>query len=354
MTMLFKIKSYLRTAFRGTPPAPRTVYCGGVVGMNASSCSTGACFSFCTKQDAINFHRRLPVVRSSRSPWYGYLQRVYNNTLPASALPIDLSTFDYFYLEHLPVASDCSVAPNPGCETTRQSCAGWLLASPTRDSQRIFEDGVMYLDDHGQQHARHHTSRQSGGRPYAVWIRAAPPLSYLTSADALPSSRTTQQNDTWIEVSRSVSTSLDPVTGKCGPEGMNHYGCWLVPARGSAVWLFLGRTVAFANRVEAHRAGYSAAINHDCYYARRAAARGYLTMQLSTIFSHPHVAEIIHTGPSCMRQPAPLNTACLPNDIEIRAGWQASLQCARCSTPRRFLTRVACQPAGSRLTLPAS
>ena len=145
----------------------------------------------------------------------------------------------------------------------------------------------------------------------------------------------------WVEVLRSAATNVDPVNYTCGPEGMREYGCWFLPAAGSGVWLHVGRTVAFANREQAAHAGYAPDGKLDCFYARTARARGFETMQLSTIFSNPHYAEIVHAGHSCMHQPAPLTSACPPKEIALRAGWRAALPC-KCASRRQWLMAEAC------------
>lgn len=100
------------------------------------------CFSTCHPGEAHRFLARLPVVTSPSSPWYGYLQRLYQEDVVP--LPVDLSDFGAFMLPSLtsargmPFTQLCGPTGRsiiPECDASDSTCAGWLDFSEKRAAQ---------------------------------------------------------------------------------------------------------------------------------------------------------------------------------------------------------------------------
>lgn len=60
---------------------------------NSSAAKGCICFHLCTDSEILDFHARLPVVRSAQSPWHKYLAEVYGGA-SGVRYPIDLSAFE--------------------------------------------------------------------------------------------------------------------------------------------------------------------------------------------------------------------------------------------------------------------
>ena len=106
--------------------------------MQPRSCE---CFSLCGPTSLAWFHLHLPVVTSSESPWYAYLQQVYHED--DVTLPVDMRRFEMFWANLLPTAMymcprvhEYDAAPIlPRCNASQ--CSGWLNGSaPTNSTER--------------------------------------------------------------------------------------------------------------------------------------------------------------------------------------------------------------------------
>ena len=127
-------------------------------------------------------------------------------------------------------------------------------------------------------------------------------------------------------------------------------GCWLWPARGSGVYVSVGKSLTFRKRIHAIRAaGFgvwkpermangskrSRLQYSDSRIAQGGARRGYTSVQM--LYGNPFVIygggmtnptrELVLAHPVCIEQRVAQRTACLPDGIPMRQGWRAKLPC---------------------------
>ena len=184
-------------------------------------------------------------------------------------------------------------------------------------------------------------------------------------------SRAARRNHSWVEVTRvaadclglrypdgtpfaeGASRGFPDDTGEgvhrgdygFAPEATNSsadlfpYGCWLFPARGSGVFVNVGRTLVVSTRRDAHTAlGIPCSrSNFGCYhpgdklYCTRAMARGYDSIQIMRGRGGLRRAELLLcTG--CTAEP--VRGACLP--VETRTGTHAQAPC-KCDPSRPII-----------------
>ena len=153
--------------------------------------------SSCIRTSASNLQGRLPVLRRAgeRPEWDVYLRSVYGDGL--ITYPVDLSTFSWFYTNKLPLNG---VQPDQlGNECAPRHLHAWRGAL-----------GYSGFDLH------------SAG----FWVQQS--ISSRPGA-ALP-------NQSLAEVMRATPPAWSHLD--------EQYGTWFWEARGSGIWLFLGRTLA--------------------------------------------------------------------------------------------------------------
>lgn len=189
------------------------------------------CFRLCGNMDAYSFHQRLPVVDSTRSPWYRYLRRVYRGEVP---LPLDVKSLEVFYPGLLPIVRfsariESCASSAPSCV----DCAGWLSETTAVDTPHAY-------------------GAANGGKS-VIWVldgMAGNPFSaFLLLQRATWTRRFVGPNE-WVEVIRRFVKRRG--TGQGAHEG-NGYGCWLWPTRGSGVWANVGTTARYRDRARALR-----------------------------------------------------------------------------------------------------
>ena len=156
----------------------------------------------CLRTNRSNLAGRLPTLRKEgdEPAWDAYLRNVYGGGL---TYPVDLSTFSWLYHEKLPLAGVEPDRLNIGC-------------------------APRYM----------HAWRGYG---HAESLRPAPPGFWIQQAS--PSHpRRSHPSHSWAEVMRAT------------PPGWKHkderLGTWFWEARGSGIWLHLGRTKALTMREE--------------------------------------------------------------------------------------------------------
>ena len=274
------------------------------------------CIPLCNETEIAFFVIHLPHRLGCKSPWHGYLQRVYGNATPATA---NISQFELFYLHHLPIKRCTTTAWCPSA-----MCKGWMVHKNTRFDAL---SGVRQLKARGY-HLLHGGSLLHVQEPIA--------------------SRTPALSHTWLEVWRTWYPN----------EGLG-YGCWAWRARGSGVFINVGNTLSFADRFS-HKSPNSAygilggtqcsntsfmgrAIrsqtekfrnfcSNDFSWATKAQSLGKDSLQI--LHSNLHMYEVIVSSSACTDALSPLATACFPSRIEVRRGWKASGGICQCSHPR--------------------
>ena len=340
------------------------------------------CFSLCGRDAAAAFHARLPRNVSHGSPWEGYLRTVYSGPVP---LPFDVSTLEFFWVHLLPTAMHLCPKPHltppapvlPVCPPDR--CAGWL--------------------EEPQSRARAHVADKRS----FVWSPTWPPLPDDPELNLSPKmrrklphnqflliqpyERSDVPNDgAWVEVTRITPPNVLPgVTPECDAhygwqrgcqewragskwpyqpagymqrpecqplgccrEGRN-YGCWFWPAKGSGIFVNVGRTQIARHRAHAEELGYGARTQvfnqqygrnvtvrlrgNDCMYARVAHERQLDSVQIMRanrlVFAGQNtepVAELVIAAADCVHPTRLLTQACPP--LELRTGVDAQKTCA--------------------------
>ena len=152
-------------------------------------------------------------------------------------------------------------------------------------------------------------------------------------------------NGAWLEVARRPvlcrrwryrSRRYIPCDAEMFPEGARGYGCWLVPAVGSGVFVNLGRTAAFASRRAAKLAGLRFSARSD---PRLDELIGNSTrdarldsLQLLRGNSMPYgeqtlrASELLLVAAGGMDRATPLPGVCVP--VLLRTGWEGKAKCS--------------------------
>ena len=283
------------------------------------------CFSSCNASDTEDFTSRIPrVVESHTSPWYAYLEAVYGEGVP---LPYDLSTlrFAYHGSTNFRRAHPTLEWPMARCLLTKHSKPGYAdgygvdpnwnkgprglqrdpsepLCSPARCKRwvatsrmrlPVMTHAAYYLAGPAQAAGSTKRSEGLGTR----WLHA-------TVLPALPF----QPDSLWLEVIR----------WNAPLEGGGH-GVWFSPARGSGIFLPLGRTLHIRNKHVLAPAGDAGIV--------AAAVKGQYDTAQVQYASGDYEFEIVQmpgTRDRKCRQP-PL---CECSVLRLRTGWNHTVPCA--------------------------
>lgn len=182
------------------------------------------CFGLCAEDEFVDTLARLPVVRSTDSPWYAYLTAVYGEAVP---LPVQMGSFELFYTALLPTRQ-CRVPPAPPRPACAPAvCARWI--HPRRLPANASAEGSR------RQRARRSSLIFYAGRSNYSFVALQPPAHQ----------RRAFLSYEWAEVVRAAYFAT--------PEGPE-YGAWFYPVRGSGVWLNVGRTASYAGVGDFERA----------------------------------------------------------------------------------------------------
>lgn len=291
----------------------------------------------------------MEIVRSKASPWYTYLTHVYSSDVP---LPFDVAQLELFYPAMLPT-SMCgqSMPVLPRCNAG--DCRSWVNHSrhPSADDASAWARGRKHFYSPPQ-------LAQDAMSQRAPWSQFV----VLQKAVRFPA-----PDDAWAEVTR-MRPHLDP-------EGVG-IGCWFYPARGSGVFVHVGRTHVFRTRDEAlstpgfgnatiirpgPRAG-GVYIGHDHNLARGAEAKGFDSVQVlhgntkvihgggaSPAAHKTSARELILATRACMTSPA--KSPCVAETT--LTGWRASRPCRCAEPPRAAAAGINCLASTSRPSQPA-
>ena len=150
----------------------------------------------CVRTSASNLQGRLPVLRrvGERPEWDVYLHSVYGDVI---TYPVDLSAFSWFYTNKLPLKG---VRP----------------------------------DQLGNKCAPRHLHAWRGALGYAGFDLHSAGFWVQQTISSCP--RAALRNQSWAEVMRATPPARSHLD--------EQYGTWFWEARGSGIWLFLGRTLA--------------------------------------------------------------------------------------------------------------
>jgi len=289
--------------------AERSVSIAGVDTTGPRRAFTCQCFSLCSAEDAASLRLRLPRALPGCSPWRTYLDRVYG-VLPNESL-YDVQALELFYLMLLPARRCTDTAEMRACPPAQ--CNSWLSpAAPDDEAVRDLLINRTFL-------------RTSD------WVLLSEPLSR----------RRPFSSHSWVEVTRRSAERL--VSRRSGarlfPEGAHGYGCWFLPARGSGVFVEVGRSLIVRRRLRG-RAGCSSRPRFPEDYANVTRARGYDSLQIllgnplplrcpdcaSRMSSRTPSFELVLAVPACMEGAEPLRAGCLQRGL-TRSGWRASAPC---------------------------
>jgi len=252
-----------------------------------------------------------------------YLLRVYGEPVQ---LPLNLQSFDFFYLDFLPVDVECNAQTHEkDIERVHHlaKCRPWFphgIANVShadavafgshRSLQLIYSDG------------EHSSPSASVGTQKA-------PARVLQVRSAM--SHTFTPNGAWAEITRHASVN----------EG-DGYGCWVHQAVGTGIFVNVGNTLTFEAREVAERwcanctAGAIPGLPRDATWVHEVRRQGYDSCQFRRKHAHMTMrgshfrdtsSEAFFVAPSCMNEP--LIGACPP--LELRTGWwNHSIPC-RCT-----------------------
>ena len=269
------------------------------------------------------------VVWSADSPWLGYVSAVYGSVPP---LPLNLSTFHWFYHRHSkwPLGVEW---PMPTCFKNGTVAGHWPPCAPAvcarwRERRPPGEDGP------GRSYSVAHFRDGVSSRGSCIFrLERTRFASAATSAseEARVGAANTllghavQPSGRWVEVYRRVRSR----------EGTRGYGCWFFPARGSGIWLWLGRTfpLHYKHNVRALMRHWEAnrTIDHAASAAERRAAPvgesfpivaaelGLRSVQVQFNFNR-QFSEIVVVDRACMWRNESLR-ACAPDSLGLRVGW---------------------------------
>ena len=275
------------------------------------------CIPLCNETDIAFFVSHLPHRLDCESPWHGYLRRVYGNATPATA---NISQFEIFYLDHLPIKRCATNKTTAWCPSAM--CKGWMVHKAARFDAF---SGVRQLQARGYQ------------------IKVGGSVLHVPEPRA---SRTPALSHTWLEVWRTYYPN----------EGLG-YGCWAWRARGSGVFINVGRTLAFTDRdarkspnsaygilggtqcsntsfmgraIRSQTQKFRTFCTGDFSWAIKAQSLGKDSLQI--LHSNLHAYEVIVSSSACTDALSPLATSCFPSGIEVRRGWNASGGTCQCQS----------------------
>ena len=297
-------------------------------------------FGVCTAPDLAAFMLRLPVhVKKKSSPIYAYLRAVYNAEL---SLPFDMRKIEAFYPGLLPTEPCVDNGPSSDChkdhsESCNAQCSSWQpRPAPDAASVEAFLVNRSFI--------RTSSSTAAEGEQ---------PFGHVVALQSAPPKRKAVPQRSWAEVTRLADTYSSRA------EGMNDYGCWLYPARGTGVWVYAGSSLVWPTWKSAHTTvrqvtNYQQPVKSDELFARTAASRGFDSFQIVRSHgrtwgwmavgeTHPAHELVLVGHPSCMRSTARLRSGCLPQDVELRTGPNASVPCVcdgRTDAPLRCVPTV--------------
>lgn len=285
---------------------------------------------------------RLPAhVKKQSSPLYAYLRAVYNAEL---SLPFDVRKLEAFYPGLLPTEPCIDDAQPSDCQKDRSElctaeCSSWQQR-PAPDAATI----EAFLVN------RSFIRTTSTGAANSVH-----PFGHVVALQSPPPKRKAVPQRSWAEVTRLADTYSSRA------EGMNDYGCWLYPARGTGVWVYVGSSLVWPTWKTAHTTArqvtnFKQPVTSDELFARIAAARGFDSFQivhshgrtwgwLSLGETHPAHELVLVGHPSCMQSTVRLRSGCLPEGVELRTGPNASVPCV--CDGRRADAPLRCAPTDS-------
>ena len=283
---------------------------------------------------------------SRSSPWYSYLQHVYKDEqIP---LPVNLSSFEFFYLALLPVewrcrADDQTVAR----QCAQEECTPWLHPAEPSKGQLARHARLWGVRSFQWQRSRFKR---------LLWnqtLRFIPrnPSESLYRRPFIEVTRHSKLFSGWYDwCARGSSVRNDEWVGNQNlgaAEGVQ-YGCWFTPSVGTGVFLPTGRQLYLVDRLEAEQRlpeilrfplvhqntsfatrgeGQYVTIHHkDCLYATATRDRGFDTLFIE---NNPEGApHVIVPSAGCMQRTEPLQTGCAPTDVGLRTGWRGDRTCA--------------------------
>lgn len=268
------------------------------------------CFRLCSDTDIINFTQYLPIVKSSTSPWYEYLNVVYGSY---PKLPYDIQTLEVFYPGLLPTRID--------------SCTGYKEFAWKSEKQP--NSHVLQCDPNTCEKWSTRNRRAMKGRPTII-------KSITTSSHRLKTilsnpmsvflaiqkkNRSEALSNQWIEIVRVGSWTGED----------NHYGCWFWRAIGSGIFIHTGNalTVRSISHVKHHELE-----NNDRTWGKAMTSRNLTSLHI--LYTHPHLHggihqwittpyEIVTVHDACMNR-VDFRTACVKN-LGLRTGWNAEKNC---------------------------
>ena len=298
-------------------------------------------FGLCTARDLATFMMRLPTsVRHRSSPIHEYLQSVYR--VSEVPLPFRLDKLNAFYPLLLP-ARPCSSIVRPGIAASPRAnrashrcaaqCDEWL-ARPLPSEGAI----TRFLRNRSYIRIIDNSTDDGTGRMY--------PFHQVVVLQPSPARRKLPKQK-WVEVTRFADTHSSRV------EGMDGYGCWFYPARGTGVWVHTGSTMVWptwGSAWQTVKETIGERVHDDARFAGVAASRGHDSFQI--IRSHGRVwgweelnetapsHELVIARPACMHGVGRLH-GCVP--VELRTGLNASRPCG-CDVERHDLVQCVDTP----------
>ena len=259
------------------------------------------CNGGCATSNRSYLNDRLPILQrpGQHKEWDGYLERVYGGPLPASAYPLNLRIFRWFYHEELPLAGVAVAQINFHC-TMQSSAFGHAWLGPAQCQSSAAGSATAWPESH-------RPLRRAG-----FFFNPLPWTARKSGGELL--------NQTWIEVMRvGVYNATE-----------ERHGVWYWPARGSGVWWNTGRSIrtwqgdllggeAEAERIAAlrRRGVDSVQFVHSGTGAYRA-----LFVELFDIRPTSGGLEMASAGPCA--------------GAELRGGWEGRQQCL-CHRSARFI-----------------
>ena len=308
------------------------------------------CFSVCNISQVAALLLRLPTLDAPQGVWWRYLRRVYSGYPPP--LPFDLRDLEVLRLDYLPMKP---------CISSSISAAKSAISQPTSDTASLNACNTVVASEHDSLHAQS-TCNGPGGwltslRPEPSrrevnafianrsWLGSRPYSLGFAGFQRPHEERKIVSNGSWVEVARRpVLCSRHkrhvlrhiPCDAEMFPEGSRGYGCWLVPAIGSGVFVNVGRTAAFSSRREARLAGLRFSVRSDPrldeLIGNSTRTSGFDSLQLLRGNSLPYgertlrASELLLVAAGCMERLTPLPGVCVP--VQLRSGWQAKVACS--------------------------
>ena len=249
------------------------------------------CFDMCNRSSVVEWLHRIPeMITDPSSPWMGYLAAVYGSR---PQLPFNMTALNFFYHndESWPINVEWPMAncrihlrefcrefnggycthANPAPRCSESVCNRWLAPQQQTSRSNLHHIGLMHLrsDDDPLRKTRGtgifaYPRFEIQKALHGVDTPDGHGMPQILDAFSRALGHGVPRSGEWVEVIRENDKIANHGETHEGREG---YGCWYYPARGSGIWIRVGRLIAIHSKDVLsnllHEWQASASVNHN-------------------------------------------------------------------------------------------